>query len=250
MDLHAGILLIGSLYWETTHKSHRQEWRNDRLDISAEFYVRVPIRYGRRSHKRNDTYTMVFSQLCQRTHKCGQAIVIPCQQPLSSHKDLIHEAKQLWWAEQSCRPAKSDIGLATDWGCVALLTNPKGQKLPPEWRDAWMKTVSETGQRSYGGLKCASDEEPIVDASGMLKIDWPRAVDSGKLGQLTRLDLLLATANEPDLVGSQYASSQAIANAWIRVPGEARYFRENRKSGIETFQDESINALLSAARVP
>ncbi|HEY6418621.1 MAG TPA: hypothetical protein VIX59_06420 [Candidatus Binataceae bacterium] len=248
MTLNAGILVIGSLYWGI--EPHRIKWRKARLDLNGEFYVSAPIRYGRKSCKRSNTYTMVFSQLCQRNNEWGQAIVIPCQQqPMSSYDHLILEAKQLWWAEQSNDPGESDVGVAKNWGCVALLINPKGQGLPPAWHDEWRKTVHEAGQ-PYGRLKCATGEIPIVDASGFLKIDWPKTVDSAKSSQLQALDLLLATANEPCLVQGQYPTPETVANAWIKAPKEARYFRQNQKYGIETFQDKSINALLSAAGVP
>ena len=41
-----GALTIGSLYWGN---GRRQCWRNKHLDCAKREYVKVPIRYGRRS---------------------------------------------------------------------------------------------------------------------------------------------------------------------------------------------------------
>jgi hypothetical protein len=255
MELRGGILIIGSLYWETSGKPHRKEWRNGRLRVGSKFFVRAPIRYGRWSESR-ESYTMIFSQLCRENQELGKAIVIPCQYPISSVFDLINEARQLWRAEQPNRtPPDRDIGLSKDWGCVALLGNPKGQKIPKDWLSAWEKEISsQKQQRPYGGLMHAPGEEPIVDKAGMLKIDWPEPVASSDRKELDRLDLLLATANDPTLEGTKYPSAKTIADAWIKAPTKAstpvpkdRYFLENRKNGVETFQDQSILELLTAA---
>ena len=204
---------------------------------------------------------MVFSQLSQRNQEWGQAIVIPCKCSISSAHDLISEAKRLWRAEQSkaSRQSKewdqSKAQVSSDWGCVALLRNPKGQQLPKDWVDEWKKELSRQEQRRpYGGLRHAPEEEAIVDKAGMLKIDWPKPVAGTDLKELDKLDLLLATANEPCLEGTKYPSAKIIADAWTKPPTKdstpvpkVRYFYENRNSGIYTFQDQSILDLLAAS---
>ena len=47
-ELGAGILVIGSLFWDTS----RQGWRDERLHMAASEAVTAPIRYGRRSRNR------------------------------------------------------------------------------------------------------------------------------------------------------------------------------------------------------
>jgi hypothetical protein len=42
-----GVLLIGSLVWDG--KEHRRKWRTERLDFEYLIFVKVPIRYGRKS---------------------------------------------------------------------------------------------------------------------------------------------------------------------------------------------------------
>src|SRR5205809_2973005 len=94
-ELGAGILVIGSLFWDTS----RQGWRDERLHMAASEAVTAPIRYGRRSRNRGNTYTMVFSRSAQP----GQAIVVPCRNIVRSAVDLIAEAEQLWAAERNER---------------------------------------------------------------------------------------------------------------------------------------------------
>lgn len=112
--LSVGILIIGSLLWD----ERRQAWRNARLDMASIDTVTAPIRYGRLSSSRGNTYTMVFSRLC----KPGQAKLVHCSHTVSSPEDLIAEAEYLWKAEQ---PGADAGRIAVNWGCVGLLSNPE-----------------------------------------------------------------------------------------------------------------------------
>jgi len=56
--LKAGILIIGSLLWDP----ERDSWRKRRrLQVGLGKPVQVPIRYGRRSTTRGNTFTMIFT---------------------------------------------------------------------------------------------------------------------------------------------------------------------------------------------
>ena len=57
--LKLGILIVGSLIWDSSDV--RGKWRAKRLNVTSRTLVSVPIRYGRRSRSRGDSYTMVFS---------------------------------------------------------------------------------------------------------------------------------------------------------------------------------------------
>jgi hypothetical protein len=72
LNLRTGVLVVGSLDWESTIYGGafvatldpvRSNWRKTRLKVDKRStqYVRVPIRYGRLSESRGNTYTMVFS---------------------------------------------------------------------------------------------------------------------------------------------------------------------------------------------
>lgn len=245
--MKAGILIIGSLYWDIHgNRRHREEWQISRLQMGDDFPIRAPIRYGRWSKDRK-AYTMVFSQLCEAEDKLGTAIVVPCKNPISCVADLVDEAKQLWWAEQSERPQQTDIGLSKNWGCVALLPNPK-KPLAADFLAGWSAEVSkQRNQRPYGGLNHADSEEPIVNKGGFLRIEWPTAASASH--ETGSFDLLLATANDPTVNENKYPDPEAIAKAWIKAPKELRYFEENRKYKITTFEDGSIIKHLSNAGI-
>jgi len=89
MPLTAGVLIIGSLLWDS--KKGRPAWRKARLDTGSAQTVTAPIRYGRLSESRGNSYTMVFSRLCQ----AGQAQLVPCSHTISCLQELIEEAEHL-----------------------------------------------------------------------------------------------------------------------------------------------------------
>jgi len=246
--LHLGVLIIGSLFWDVDgeKKKHRKDWQRERLDMTQRLLVRAPIRYGRKSSKRDNTFTMVFSQLCRTKSKLGQALVIPFKNQVSSANDLILEAKRLWSAEQSTpeeAKAASDA-LGASWGCVALLQNPKGQKLPREWRERWKTAVAQDKRLPYGRLKHASGEISIVNRGGVLKIRWPKPLTRGNL--VPSLDAIIATATNPCIQNGRYHSPKMIARAWKRAKEEhVQYFWKNREGKIWTFEDDAIKTYLT-----
>lgn len=238
MNLNAGILIIGSLYWDTNPS--RKQWRQTRLGKDEKYRVWAPIRYGRKSRSRGDTYTMVLSHECLRPNQRGRAIVLPCATSVSSGQGLIREAEELWTAECSELTLKGAI--SATWGCVALLAN-SGRGIPQELLNAWTdRTKRENG---YGEVTHADGEGSIVSPSGLLQIPWPELVNNN--GPVS-LDLLLATVTNPTLEGalSDYPSAEEVADTWNHAhPKHVEYFWKNRESGICTFQDELIMQHLS-----
>ena len=229
-EVKIGVLIIGSLFWDPSDP--RKKWRRERLDLDAKRHVRAPIRYGRKSGTRGNSYTMVFSAgLCEK--KFGQAIVVPCRRPVRDTDGLVEEAECLWAAERNSDTRNHRISARCGWGCVALLTN---RPIPDELRAGWTKRVSREPHR-YGQLK-TDDEQAVVDESGFLNIPWPSSEDGSDLG----VDALLATATNPTIVGGCYPSAQQIADAWNTPVGKRHvdYFCKNRAHGIKTFQDTEI----------
>src|SRR5262245_52210829 len=94
VSLTAGVLIIGSLLWDS--EKGRRAWRDARLIVPLAQTVTAPIRYGRRSGTRGNSYTMVFSRLCPP----GGAKLVPCSHVISTLQDLIAEAECLWKAEE------------------------------------------------------------------------------------------------------------------------------------------------------
>ena len=233
MPLSAGVLIIGSLLWDS--EEDRPTWRNARLDIASAQAVTAPIRYGRLSgKKRGHTYTMVFSRLCN----IGQAKMVRYSNTVSSTADLIEEAEHLWKAEQ---PGADAGRIAADWGCVALLCNPD-RKVPEDLLRPWAERVER--EPNYGRVSQTQKEGILVSKAGLLQIDWPRLVEGG---EPVSLDLLLVTANDPRITVASptYPGIQTIANAWNGAAStHAEYFWKNLDSGIRTFQDDEIRARL------
>lgn len=231
LHLNAGILIIGSLLWDT----ERQQWREEQLDLTQSDLVSAPIRYGRKSGvRRGHTYTMVFS----RSAPGGCARVIRCSHPINSAEDLLIEAMKLWEAEALSRNTGRIAGA---WGCVALQCNPE-RNVPDDLQRAWAQRVE--GEPDYGTISQTAEERPLISKEGLLQVDWPRRIAGGAP---VDLDLLLVVANDPTLTGEplSYPSVEMIANAWNRAAQEhTEYFWNNLDHGIGTFQDEEIRAKL------
>lgn len=235
--LRIGVLMVGSLYWDKD-REHRLEWRRIRLEMPAAQHVKVPIRYGRRSSKREFTYTMVFSTSLNED-QFGQGIVVPCKS-----RDLIEEAVYLWTAETNCGKNRK-CKISASWGCVAVVENPDNP-LPEKVRKAWIERVSH--ERCYGQLDSAKGEKVAVDGRGFLQVPWPETVEEGEIG----VDVLLATATNPTIVEGEYASAMEIAGAWMTRRGkkESKYFWNNTNDRIATFQDRDIEERLRARGFP
>lgn len=234
MPLNAGILIIGSLLWDS--ERGRPAWRHARLETATTSTqtVTAPIRYGRLSESRGNTYTMVFS----RKAGTGQAKVLRCVRNISTPEDLNAEAEALWKAEQ---PTAASGRIASQWGCVALLCNPD-RKVPEDLLKAWAERVGR--ERDYGKVTQTEEEGRLIDERGQILIDWPKLLDTGGPVQL---DLLLVTANDPAINATRpiYPDVVTIAGAWNAAATEhAEYFWRNAENGICTFQDAEIRILL------
>jgi hypothetical protein len=231
VPLTAGVLTIGSLLWDSEKK--RPAWRAARLNVGAAQTVTAPIRYGRFSESRGNSYTMVFSRKCP----LGQAQLVPWSNTISTIQDLIAEAEHLSKAEQ---PRAKVHRIASDWGCVALLCNP-GKEIPVDILMGWAERID--GEDDYGNVSQMQEEGPLVSGDGLLRIDWPRLVEGGAPADV---DLLLVTANDPEITAASptYPTAQIIAEAWNRAGKNVEYFWRNSDNGISTFQDAEIRALL------
>jgi hypothetical protein len=157
VPLTAGVLIIGSLLWDSTNG--RPAWREARLDRTSAQSVTAPIRYGRLSESRGNTYTMVFSRLCES----GRAKVLRCNQSISTPEDLMVEAEALWKAEQ---PGACAGRIAAEWGCVALLCNPDTE-VPENILNAWAERVG--CEPDYGNVSHTKEEGCLISDDGLLR---------------------------------------------------------------------------------
>jgi hypothetical protein len=237
VPLTAGVLIIGSLLWDS--EKGRPAWREARLDVASAQSATAPIRYGRLSGKgRGHTYTMVFS----RSAGIGRAKVVRCVHPISTPADLLAEAEALWKAEQ---PTAAAGRIADYWGCVVLLFNPE-RKVPEDLLKAWTDRIGR--EPDYGKMTQTEAEGRLMDENGRLLIAWPTCVDTGMPVQL---DLLLVTANDPEISATRpnYPDVATIATTWnVAATKHAEYFWKNLDHGIRTFQDDEIRAVLNPRR--
>jgi hypothetical protein len=263
MKLSIGVLLVGSLDWESKdygdvfHRritandcqriARRTKWRKERLmsDAASEFYVSAPIRYGRKSRTRGNSFTTVFSP--ELASRLGRAKAVRCKRDVTSIDDLTSEAMELWVAESS----ETHRGkLSANWGCVTLLVpedflNGSDRDERTALLANWTNRVTldtDYGRASFSTKDREAARGNVIDG-GRLKISWP-ALDDGKP---LPLNLLLATVTDPEIgqtVTKDYPSPQNIAKAWNDAPEYAYYFRYNRLAGIQTAEDSEIEKFL------
>ena len=232
--MRIGILIIGSLYWDSSDL--RSKWRRDRLCLDAKQCVKAPIRYGRCSSTRGNSYTMVFSKELIYKNQFGQAIAVPCQRLVNNSEDLIKEAKYLWAAESN-EKYFTDIPTCKGWGRIVLLENTD-RPIPDEIRRGWYEYVSNNTNYDKKIKHAGSEDSAIDNSGGFLDIDWPVSVD----GSVLKMDVLLATVTNPTIDNRDYHSIQKVADAWYSCKGKnyVDYFCKNRVHGIKTFQDIEI----------
>jgi len=235
--MRLGILIIGSLYWDRSPV--RCRWRQARLSGMGDRRVRVPIRYGRKSSKRGNTYTMVFAKSCSEPGKLGTGLVAPACVECGKPEHLLEEAQYLWAAEQDSERVG---GICADWGRACILLNPAST--PSEAiQKAWQAKIKAAGN-AYTVPPTADGEGDILDATtGRALFDWP--IDDETQQPLRGFDLLIMTATVPTLTSRQYPAAKEIADAWKEDKLEnILYFHNNRKYGITTFEDAQILAVL------
>jgi len=225
--LRTGILIIGSLLWDS--RNGREQWRRSRLRMDDRRPVPAPIRYGRFSDQRK-TYTMVFSRLCYRQRGLGTAQLVPCVSSVSSAAELITEAEYLAQAE----------GLSEwTWGGIGVAVNPQAS-VAKDILGGWAGYFAKRSKGCQVFKAHARTETAVLSARGILRLDWPAVSSGGAL----EIDLLLATATAPHIEKKLrdkwlYARPVEIAEAYAKL-STPEYFVENVRSDIRTNQDAAI----------
>jgi hypothetical protein len=95
----------------------------------------------------------------------------------------------------------------------------------------------------YGNVSQTQEEGILESNEGLLRIEWPRLVEGGAMADV---DLLLVTANDPEITTAspRYPTADEIAEAWNRAGDYVEYSWKNRDWGICTFQDDQIRLRL------
>jgi hypothetical protein len=232
-NLKLGILIIGSLLWET-EKFDREGWRRERLNIDVQQQVETHTRYGRISESRGGTYTMVFSTSAAPS----TAIVVPCRTRAKNATDIFEEARRLAIAENL-----EDDGNWKTFGAVGVLPNP-ASKPARRALESWTAYFRDhLNAHCDATTTAAKGESPSLDGNGLLQIDWPRCLDP----QISNdCDMLLATANAPTFNNGTYPTAEEIAKKYIEA-AQADYFKNNVLHAIVTADDVEIWKHIKAA---
>jgi len=238
LNLKGGALLIGSLFWqddrnEEEGKKARKSWRDNSLQIEKAIDVKVPIRYGRFSGKaelNNQTYTMVYDNKLS-PHQYGNAKAVPFQkQQFTSADDIIEEALRMSAVEgKFCNYFIKDLPTDCAWCIVAILFNPFSVPEIVKTR-IFVKWKAEMAKNNKGHELLMSEYEQFsLKPTGELNIPWPEEAGD--------FDFLISAATRPQLRKDiKHLDETEIAHY---IP-KRKYFFNNRKNGIITYQDEKI----------
>ena len=242
MEIKIGVIIIGSLLWETTEK--RINWRKG-LNIQEKLLVPLPIRYGRQSLKnRKGTYTMVFSNKINQPNTLGKGFVIPFKNTISTEDDFIRLMMNLSDAE-----GISESKICASWGTVCLIANPFIENNKRKEVLLWWHRLVDTTKR---GLT-PNQREPDLKNFGELTEEksinnnWELTINLDKLfeNEVKNFDILIATSNAVRLKDdiNSYPTTKQIAKA-INDSKHYEYFLRNTQHLIRTFQDKKIAKII------
>jgi len=245
--LKGGVIIIGSLLWESdlnNQKNKRKNWRNTHIDKNAKIMIKLPIRYGRSSNNR--IYTMVFSNNCQRYKNLGTGYIFPFKSnPINDFRQLVLKAIAMSRVEgmlgKFCGLTKNE----EIWGKMGILFN--NSKIDKEIKDIIIKKWEEKISSTHKGLssydyKFLRNEKTCITKKGELDIKWVEPVASENSAKVSEFDFLIATVTKPKHSNQntmQYPDIQEIVTS-VRRDTQRKYFINNVKRGITTFQDNDI----------
>ena len=231
ISLNGGVIIIGSLLWD--NDIQRLKWRSNSLDLEIMISVKVPIRYGRVSGERNDTFTMVFSHECVNPKLAGDAVFVPFRKNSLDFETLINEKTEIIKSE------RKKINLDNDrnnwgWGSLGILLNPKILEKESGKYEQAIFLLSKWKEKYSSGFKFSEykvgEELPIIDKSGVFQFNWPNGLEE--------YDFIIATATKAEI--EKYPDSNDIIDRIIKNES-SEYFLKNKQNGINTFQDELIS---------
>lgn len=236
MKLTGGIIIVGSLIWEdhldfekNGENFIRRDWRNQNLMLERHL-TSVPIRYGRKSSSRKNTYSMIFDNANETN--LGQGLILEFQQPINSFEDLERQAIALAIAEGIYKSTNKRI--TSSWGSVGLLINPKLKTndfgkfefISKKWSDQYQLYSKTFKANDY---QSNADKQSPIDENGFLTIPWQDTMD--------KFDILLATPVIPD--PKDTLTAKQIADKMIEKKYDT-YFKSNVAHNIKTSQDKEI----------
>lgn len=242
MNLKIGIIAIGSLLWDNSTK--REAWRKKYLN-STRTPISLPIRYGRISSSRMNTYTMTYSKNLKK-EEYGQGIVIGLKKNVINISDLKGFAEDVIRVERDItqkdwknKIMEEPFSLNWKWGVLGVCINPKHinegrlQKDIIEVHNFWQKNLTNFDPNQFS----ISKEPLMVDKKGVFEIDWT--------DDIKEYDLLLSTVIEPitNTDNRDYPDSNIITKKMYEG-NYYSYFINNIENNITTHNDADIKELI------
>jgi hypothetical protein len=244
MKLKIGIITIGSLLWDNSNK--RKCWRKAYLDATKN-PIKIPIRYGRISSSRMDTYTMTYSKNLI-IEEYGQGIVIGFKEPITTLEKLQEIAdnvirverdrtKDEWKVIKSGEP----FTLNWNWGVLGICVNPK--HICEDKTNEDITHILEFWKRSlvnFEPSKFSIKKEPLmINKDGVFKIEWSENIE--------KYDFLISTIIQPDTKtdDGNYPNAEYIAKKMFEG-NYYSYFINNVRNNIRTINDNEIKELIKS----
>lgn len=242
MRLNGGVIVVGSLLWEDHLQFNngqdfiRRDWRKLNLNMENKKSVPLPIRYGRKSLLRYNTYTMIFCNSVDPSQSKG--VIIPFIDSVNSFEELYIQAIALAKAEGIYK--NNNRRITASWGSVGILINPQLEKAQPSISSYLYERWSNLYSGYQDTFSCSEYaipfEPPVFDQNGYLQIKWTEKFND--------FDFVLATPTIPK--PKRKITEEEIVNAIKKSTnkdyprGYSNYFYRNRELGIETSQDRVI----------
>lgn len=262
--IKGGVITMGSLFWENGRNclkdktkldcngriksvelaKYRTEWRDENFEKSDsdETRIRLPIRYGKKSDTRKDTYTMVFSR--EYLNRDCFARIIPFKNEIDFQRNgtLVEQTRKMAKAE-GITDRQGNVHLAMDWCVMAIWIKPNAtftQYLKTEW----LSIVNPPNNHFRKKNNPQQSDRNATDYSGhndlvLLNNDF-ELID---VPINCSFDFLLLTYTKPT---SPYpADAETIANAINHKNSRYNsYLSRNIKNDIITCDDNSIRGFL------
>lgn len=242
IELKGGVIAIGSLFWETKENcidkstsealgKYRREWREANFEKESKI-ITLPIRYGRKSRSRKNTFTMVFSNGL-KLNEYGKGKILSYKKLVGSFEQLEILSIELALAEGIYKQ-KNNKRIISTWGSVAIWISKnleetdKGvyEYLYKKWARLFSEFKDTLNPKNY---QIDESEYPTIDSNGMLTIDLKEKLDD--------YDFLFATPVCINL--KKYPSGSNIAHI-INESDYSVYFIENQVHEISTKDDNEI----------
>lgn len=245
MKLKSGIIIIGSLLWDNS--KIRSEWRNKYFNYKNKIEVDLPIRYGRISSSRMNTYTMVYSKILKK-EEYGKGILLELKNEIDKIETLreilensIRVERDITQTEWKFLKKCEAFALNWSWGVVGLSINPKhidsnmkfSSKIEPIVQ-YWNDNLSDFDPKIFS----LANEGIFIEKNGQFEIEWTKEMDG--------LDFLFTTIVAPKTeIVNNYPDADQIALKMYES-NYYSYFIKNVENNISTKDDDRILELIKS----